>query len=451
MFIMIRRREPHPGAAPSTAGSFTTPRFPLSPQAPDLMGASEEKGEELPLKGSIIKVVGNEIKLEKPKEKDSKKDGDARTLLAKKSALCGKVTQDELKEVFEDAMEIRLVSKDGKNKGIAYIEFKTEADAEKTLEEKQGTEIDGRSISLYYTGKVKIETIGMERTALGVPTKTLFVKGLSEETAEETLKESFDGSVRARIVTYRETGSSKWFGFVNFNSEGDAKAAKEAWKMVKLMETKLLWTGPSLRVKVVSGVMVEAEVALEVEAGEVLKVEEAEEEEETISHKERRRKGFRGWEVEHGGNGWAVEKNLTLVPGAPSQTCFVTSFEWCFKRQLVDLVMEGVWQELLDSAQIEICVADWWGARENCGCIYRLRVRLLDVYENEVVKFSASPNPVLQWTERGYRQVSHVFTNFGKGIRYVSFEQYGRDTRSWVGHYGALVTHSSVRVRIRLS
>ncbi|XP_047565656.1 F-box only protein 17 isoform X2 [Lutra lutra] len=164
-----------------------------------------------------------------------------------------------------------------------------------------------------------------------------------------------------------------------------------------------------------------------------------------------RLKGFRGWEVEHGGNGWAVEKNLTLVPGAPSQTCFVTSFQWCFKRQLVDLVMEGVWQELLDSAQIEICVADWWGARENCGCIYRLRVRLLDVYENEVVKFSASPNPVLQWTERGCRQVSHVFTNFGKGIRYVSFEQYGRDTRSWVGHYGALVTHSSVRVRIRLS
>ncbi|ELK12847.1 F-box only protein 17 [Pteropus alecto] len=146
--------------------------------------------------------------------------------------------------------------------------------------------------------------------------------------------------------------------------------------------------------------------------------------------------GFRGWEVEHGGNGWAVEKNLTVVPGAPSQTCFVTSFEWCFKRQLVDLVMEGMWQELLDSAQIEICVADWWGARENCGCIYRLRVRLLDVYENEVVKFSASPNPVLQWTERGCRQVSHVFTSFGKGIRYVSFEQYGRDARAWAGRSG---------------
>lgn len=32
---------------------------------------------------------------------------------------------------------------------------------------------------------------------------------------------------------------------------------------------------------------------------------------------------------------------------------------WCFKRQVVDLVMEGLWQELLDSAQIEICVGDW--------------------------------------------------------------------------------------------
>lgn len=35
--------------------------------------------------------------------------------------------------------------------------------------------------------------------------------------------------------------------------------------MVKLMETKLLWTGPSLRVKVALEAVVEAEVALEVE------------------------------------------------------------------------------------------------------------------------------------------------------------------------------------------
>lgn len=50
-----------------------------------------------------------------------------------------------------------------------------------------------------------------------------------------------------------------------------------------------------------------------------------------------------------------VISGLCLSAPHPSSTLP----RWCFKRQLVDLVMEGVWQELLDSAQIEICVADW--------------------------------------------------------------------------------------------
>lgn len=41
------------------------------------------------------------------------------------------------------------------------------------------------------------------------PTKTLFVKGLSEDTTDHSLKEAFDGAVAARIVTDKETGSSK--------------------------------------------------------------------------------------------------------------------------------------------------------------------------------------------------------------------------------------------------
>ena len=74
--------------------------------------------------------------------------------------------------------------------------------------------------------------------------------------------------------------------------------------MVKSMETKSLWTGPNLRVKVALVAEEEAEVALEAEvvaevaevalvaeAGEALEGEEASEEaeeEETTSHKERR-------------------------------------------------------------------------------------------------------------------------------------------------------------------
>ncbi|KAK2108314.1 hypothetical protein P7K49_013479 [Saguinus oedipus] len=65
------------------------------------------------------KVLGYEIKFKKPKGKKTKvckqgnlfKDQNARTLLIKN--VPDRATQHELKEVFEDAFQIRLVSKDG--------------------------------------------------------------------------------------------------------------------------------------------------------------------------------------------------------------------------------------------------------------------------------------------------------------------------------------------------
>lgn len=36
---------------------------------------------------------------------------------------------------------------------MAYIEFKSEADANKALEEKQGAEVDGRAMVIDYTGE----------------------------------------------------------------------------------------------------------------------------------------------------------------------------------------------------------------------------------------------------------------------------------------------------------
>ncbi|MBZ3872566.1 nucleolin [Sciurus carolinensis] len=256
-----------------------------------------------------LKLFGNEMKLEKPKGNDSKTDRDARTLLAKK--LPYKVTQDEFKQVFEDAMEIRLVSKDGNSKGTAYIEFKTEADAEKTFEEKQGTEMDGRSVSLYYTGEKsqgqdyrgrknstwsgESKTLvlsnlfysGTEETLQEVFEKATFIKvpqnqnGKSKCT-EETLKEPLGGSVRARTVTDGETKG--FFGFVDFNSEEDAKAVKEAMEDGEIGGNKftLDWAKP--KGEGGFGVVVEAEAALEAEVA----AEEAEGKEETTSHKERR-------------------------------------------------------------------------------------------------------------------------------------------------------------------
>ncbi|KFZ56261.1 Nucleolin, partial [Podiceps cristatus] len=281
--------------------------------------SAEDLDKALQLNGK--KLMGLEIKLEKAKSretmKESKKERDARTLFVKN--LPYRLTEDEMRDVFENALEIRIVTnKEGNSKGMAYIEFKTEADADKALEEKQGTEVDGRAMVIDFLGEKshqdhqkgggeresktlvvnnlayaaseetlqelfkKASSIKMPQTNQGRPkgyafvefpttedakealnscnnteiegrairlefsspawqkgntnarggfnqqSKTLFVRGLSEDTTEETLRESFEGSISARIVTDRDTGSSKGFGFVDFSSPEDAKAAKEA-------------------------------------------------------------------------------------------------------------------------------------------------------------------------------------------------------------------------------
>ncbi|KAM5163516.1 nucleolin [Mantella aurantiaca] len=277
--------------------------------------SAEEVEQALKLNGK--KVLGFEMKVEKantPAEKsknaENKKERDARTLFVKNIPYS--TTSDELQEIFENAKEIRLpTAKDGTSKGIAYVEFGTEAEADKAIEEKQGAEVEGRAIFIDYTGEksqnsggrrggpggeakvlvvnnlsynatedslqevfekatsiripqnnqgrpkgfafiefpsvedakealescnntdIEGRTIRLEYSQTGgaqasTQSKTLFVRGLSEDTTEETLKEAFDGSINARIVTDRDTGASKGFGFVDFSTAEDAKAAKEA-------------------------------------------------------------------------------------------------------------------------------------------------------------------------------------------------------------------------------
>ncbi|NWU98896.1 NUCL protein, partial [Upupa epops] len=284
------------------------------------LSSAEDMDKALQLNGK--KLMGLEVKLEKAKSKETiketKKERDARTLFVKN--LPYRVTEDDIKELFENAQEVRMVmNKDGNSKGMAYIEFKSETEADKALEEKQGTEIDGRAMIIDFTGEKshqehqkggggdkesktlivnnlsyaaseetlqelfkKASSIKLPQNNQGRPkgyafvefptvedakealnshnnteiegrairlefssagqkggstnsrggfnqqSKTLFVRGLSEDTTEETLKESFEGSISARIVTDRDTGSSKGFGFVDFSSAEDAKAAKEA-------------------------------------------------------------------------------------------------------------------------------------------------------------------------------------------------------------------------------
>lgn len=155
------------------------------------------------------------------------------------------------------------------------------------------------------------------------------------------------------------------------------------------------------------------------------------------------------WEIQHGGNGWTVEESRDFVEGAETQTCFASSYQCCTKWQVVDLLKEGLWEDLLDTYQPDIIISDWWGAREDCGCCYEISVSLLAANKRLVIaEFNLQPDPVPQWSDAKYQQVSYIFQNYGPGVRYVRFMHKGQDTQFWAGHYGARVTNSTVRVKI---
>ena len=61
--------------------------------------------------------------------------------------------------------------------------------------------------------------------------KKLFVGGLSWDTSDHRLREAFEahGEVtEAKVITDRDTGRSRGFGFVSYTSDGDAESAIEA-------------------------------------------------------------------------------------------------------------------------------------------------------------------------------------------------------------------------------
>ncbi|CAH2314155.1 F-box only 17-like [Pelobates cultripes] len=161
--------------------------------------------------------------------------------------------------------------------------------------------------------------------------------------------------------------------------------------------------------------------------------------------------GFDHWNVIHGGDGWVVENNRCPVEGAESQTCFVTSFFWCSKSQTIDLLKEGFCEHYLDVHQPPIVISDWVAGREDCGCMYEINIHLLAADRQSIKTFSNPTLQIDQWNNQIYHQVSHVFENYGPGVRFVQFSHKGKDTLFWKGWYGARITNTSVTVRCNVN
>nr|XP_055043310.1 F-box only protein 44-like [Misgurnus anguillicaudatus] len=156
---------------------------------------------------------------------------------------------------------------------------------------------------------------------------------------------------------------------------------------------------------------------------------------------------FNGWKiVENGGDEWKIEENFADLPNDNNDKCFVTSYWLCLKQQLINLKNEGYSPALMDHLQPDIKISDWYAPRRDCGCHYEICVELLDQEKNPISVFQPEKVFFEQWNDQQWCQMTHVFKNYGPGVRFIRFTHGGQDTQFWAGWYGIRVINSSVEI-----
>ncbi|XP_055043303.2 F-box only protein 6 isoform X1 [Misgurnus anguillicaudatus] len=153
-----------------------------------------------------------------------------------------------------------------------------------------------------------------------------------------------------------------------------------------------------------------------------------------------------GWEIVHnGGDGWAAHGNRNPLFENTVTKCFVTSYMLCLKQQIIDLKKEGYSPAIMDQWQPNIKISDWYTPRCDCGCYYKIFVRLLGQNKEELRTFHEKV-VFPQWNDEQWCHMTHVFKNYGPGVRFIQFIHGGKDTQFWKGWYGIRLTNSSVEI-----
>ena len=147
-----------------------------------------------------------------------------------------------------------------------------------------------------------------------------------------------------------------------------------------------------------------------------------------------------GWTIsQNGGSGWSA-RNSHGHDG--SAYVFITSYGWCRKYQLIDLLAEGYSESELDS-QPDVYIEEWARARQSDDS-YQMKVELRDENQNVIDSYDTGVVTV----DGTYTLYSHTFQSYGSGLRYIYFEHGGKDSEYWGGQYGAVMDDALVMLGI---
>ncbi|XP_077597260.1 F-box only protein 50 [Stigmatopora nigra] len=102
--------------------------------------------------------------------------------------------------------------------------------------------------------------------------------------------------------------------------------------------------------------------------------------------------------------------------------CALPEPSWFSLEQTVDLKAEGMWDELLDDFQPQIVIQDWYEESQLHQSIYQLHVKLLGADKSTTIaEYRLDPTEDLSVYSRTWKEVSHVFSGYGAGVRHVHF------------------------------
>ncbi|KAK2959366.1 putative Nuclear localization sequence-binding protein [Blattamonas nauphoetae] len=130
----------------------------------------------------------------------------------------------------------------GRSKGFGYLEFETQDGANKAVEEMNNASVDGRNVRLDVSNGRPARSPGFDTPRERTPyqnrnaqsqqdsgeAKTLFIGNLSFQTNEDSIYGAFQSynPTSCRVAMDRESGRSKGFGYVDFESHEQAEKAK---------------------------------------------------------------------------------------------------------------------------------------------------------------------------------------------------------------------------------
>jgi len=141
-----------------------------------------------------------------------------------------------------DMVEVIYDRETGRSRGFAFVTFATQAEANKAIQELDGTDLGGRSLRVNYPNPAGTRTERPERAprpagpgGAGAGRKNdpnkLYVGNLSWGMDDLGLEELFAefGSVSdAKVITDRDTGRSRGFGFVTLSTAQEVQEAISA-------------------------------------------------------------------------------------------------------------------------------------------------------------------------------------------------------------------------------